>query len=139
MSISIPLALAMSAKIDFNEWMETQLVAYLPSFMPIGLHMLSFGPLKPYLIKGDIIHSKLRRPYSYEEGDSHMGTPPSLQLCDVFVTVTKESFPEILVNNGFFKSRGDARKNGFNIEVPFGTNSFIIGKNKRKITISRQT
>jgi len=39
----------------------------------------------------------------------------------------------LMVKAGIFKSVSQARKNGWNIPVPFGFNEFTVGKRKKQI------
>lgn len=45
------------------------------------------------------------------------------------------TFADLLVKNKFFTSKGDARRNGWNKDVPAGFTDLFVGKFKRRLTI----
>jgi hypothetical protein len=59
-----------------------------------------------------------------------------LRDTDVFqIFDVKARFPELLAALGIFRSRSEARKNGWDKDIPDGFLDFRIGKLKKRITI----
>lgn len=55
---------------------------------------------------------------------------------DVFVEYPPSArFPEVLADLRFFKSRSDARRNGWDRDIPDGYSDYVIGKFKRRIIV----
>lgn len=48
-------------------------------------------------------------------------------------------YPQLLGKFGFFKSNGDARRNGWDKEIPEGYSEHTIGKLKKKLYILKNT
>ena len=51
----------------------------------------------------------------------------------------KFKYPQLLGKFGFFKSNGDARRNGWDKDIPEGYSEHSIGKLKKKLYILKNT
>lgn len=70
-----------------------------------------------------------------QEGDRDLFFGP-LTDNDKFIEMEKEvRWPEILVNAGIFPSKGQARKNGWDKDIPKGWTDISIGKKKKRFCI----
>lgn len=71
-----------------------------------------------------------------EMGDEDLFFGP-LEPEDTFTIVNHSDLLQILVDHQFFKSKSDARKNGWSDmrEIPLGFSQFVIGKKRRILTI----
>lgn len=59
---------------------------------------------------------------------------------DVFHIEDDDSrYPQLLKNHGFFQSTGEARRNGWDKNIPEGWSEHTIGKKKRKVYILKNT
>lgn len=46
-----------------------------------------------------------------------------------------EILAHLIAKTGVFQSVGQARKNGWNKEIPLGFSEFVVGRNKARVTI----
>jgi len=71
---------------------------------------------------------------NFEDGDKDLFFGP-LTESDVWVTPDHNSLPQLLKELGFFESNSQARKAGWDGQIPRGFSDFVIGKKKIRLTI----